>query len=144
MKDVNEIRVIAWLMSIQLISRGLDYATGNPNDGHGVFPSVEFNPALMWGVACIVNALIVVVGLVAHNAVVARNGAVMCGITYASFAVMVVDDVFSGPFDDWRFLTSYVVACGVWLTLAWWLSVRIAVINSRNDDNESGDSLTHE
>lgn len=82
MKSIKELQVIMWLLALQLIARGTDYLTGNPDNGHGVFPVNEVSPPLMWGVACLVNAV----------------------------AVMVADNVFTLPLDDWRFFTSYLVA----------------------------------
>ena len=135
MKNFKELRVIVWLLALQLIARGTDYITGNPDNGHGVFPVNEVSPPLMWGIACLVNAVVVMAGLLFRNSLLTRNGAIMCGVTYLSFAVMVADNVFTLPLDDWRFFTSYLVAGAIWLTVAWWLSVHLAVLRARGDND---------
>ena len=127
------LRIITALLTFQLFSRGLDYATGNPQQGVGAFQVESLSPPMVWGAVCIAAALMVAVGLTIGRDRVTRDGAVLTSAVYLIFAVMVIEDISVEPLDDWRFFTSYLCSSGVWATIAFALTVRMAVVANRKE-----------
>lgn len=129
------LRIITALLTFQLFARGLDYATGNPNQGVGVFQVESLDPPFVWGVVCILAALANAVGLARNRNRVIRDGAIVTSAIYLIFALMVINDIHLHPLDDWRFFTSYITFAGVWATIAVALTIRMAVVENRKGSN---------
>ena len=129
------LKVITALLTFQLFARGLDYATGNPNQGVGVFQVESLDPPFVWGVVCILAAFVNAVGLARNCNRAIRDGAVVTAAIYLIFALMVIDDIHLHPLDDWRFFTSYITSAGVWATIALAVTIRMAVIKDRGEPN---------
>lgn len=126
------LQCIIGALTFQMLSRGLDYILGNPNQGVGAFRVRDVTPPVVWGAACIIAALIVAIGLLKQCPRIVRAGAVLAAAIYGAFAVMVFDDVYmQGPVDDWRFFTGYIATAFMWAVIAWSLTIRIAVIKHR-------------
>lgn len=129
------LRLITALLTFQLFARGLDYATGNPHPGTGVFQVESLDPPIVWGVVCILAALAIAVGLAINRNRVIRDGAIVAASVYLIFAFMVIDDINVRPLDDWRFFTSYLTAAGVWAVVAFSLTIRMAVVANRKEND---------
>lgn len=127
------LRLITSLLAFQLFARGLDYITGNPNTGAGVFQVESLNPPIVWGAVCILASLMVAIGVATGRNRITRDGAVLTSAVYLVFAVMVAGDIHLSPPDDWRFFTSYLCSSGVWATIAFALTVRMAVVANRKE-----------
>lgn len=127
------LRLITSLLAFQLFARGLDYITGNPNTGIGAFQVESLNPPIVWGAVCILASLMVAIGVATGRNRITRDGAVLTSAVYLVFAVMVAGDIHLSPPDDWRFFTSYLCSSGVWSTIAFSLTVRMAVVASRKE-----------
>lgn len=135
------LRAITSLFAFQLFARGLDYATGNPQQGVGAFQVESVDPPIVWGAFCIIAALMVAAGLIGKWNRIVRDGAILAAAIYLVFAVMVTDDISISPPDDWRFFTGYMASAGVWSVIAASLSVRMAVDEHRKErDGRNADS----
>lgn len=131
------LRLIIAALTFQMASRGLDYIMGNTHSGVGVFELDGLGAAFAWGVACLVAAIIITVGLIGKSDQVVRAGALLATAIYLAFALMVTDDVFKdGTFDDWRYLTLYLSAAFIWVVIAWALTVRLAVAQHREETSD--------
>lgn len=129
------LRIITALLTFQLFARGLDYATGNPNQGVGAFQVESLDPPMVWGTVCVLASAITAVGLIKNWNRLIRDGAVFTSAIYLVFAVMVIDDISFHPLDDWRFFTGYITSAGVWATIAFAVTIRMAVIQNRKESN---------
>ncbi|MCZ9300473.1 hypothetical protein [Corynebacterium marquesiae] len=129
------LRIITALLTFQLFARGLDYATGNPHQGAGVFQVESLDPPMVWGTVCIIASVITTAGLIKNWNRVIRDGAVFISAIYLVFAAMVIGDIRLHPLDDWRFFTGYITAAGVWATIAFAVTIRMAVIQNRKESN---------
>lgn len=125
------LRLITALLTMQLFFRGLDYVTGNPQPGTGVFQVESLNPPVVWGAVCIIAALANAIGLAKNWHQVIRDGAIVTASIYLIFASMVIDDIHIRPLDDWRFFTGYLITAGIWATIAYALTIRMAVVENR-------------
>ena len=130
------LKVITALLTFQLFARGLDYVTGNPHSGTGVFQVESIDPPIVWGTVCLIASTITAVGLMKNWNRLVRDGAVCVSAIYLVFAAMVVVDINLNPMDDWRFFTSYITSAGVWATIALAVTIRMAVIKDRGESNE--------
>lgn len=129
------LRIITALLTFQVFARGLDYATGNPQQGVGAFQVESLDPPIVWGTVCILASVITAVGLIKNWNRLIRDGAVFISAIYLVFAVMVIDDIHLHPLDDWRFFTGYITSAGVWATIAFAVTIRMAVIQNRKESN---------
>lgn len=129
------LRLITALLAFQLFARGLDYVTGNPSRGTGVFQVESLNPPIVWGAVCIFASLMIAIGLAMGRNRITRDGAVLTSSIYLVFAFMVAGDINLDPLDDWRFFTSYLALCGVWSTIAFSLTIRMAVVDNRKEND---------
>lgn len=129
------LKVITALLTFQLFARGLDYATGNPHQGVGAFQVESLDPPIVWGTVCIIASAITTVGLIKDWNRVIRDGAVFISAIYLVFAAMVINDIHLYPPDDWRFFTGYITCAGVWATIAFAVTIRMAVIQNRKESN---------
>ena len=129
------LRLITALLTLQLFSRGLDYISGNPHPGTGVFQVESLDPPVVWGAVCILAALANSIGLVRNHNRVIRDGAIVTASIYLIFALMVVDDIHISPLDDWRFFTGYLTTAGIWATIAFTLTIRMAVVANRKGND---------
>lgn len=127
------LRIVTAFLTFQLFSRGLDYVTGNPQQGVGAFQVESLDLPIVWGAVCILAALTVAAGLISDRSRITRDGAILTSAVYLVFAVMVIDDIHLGPLDDWRFFTGYICSAGVWATIAFALTVRMAVVANRKE-----------
>lgn len=127
------LRAIIACLSAQLFARGLDYATGNPQQGVGAFQVESMNPQLVWGVACMVAAGTVAAGLVGGWISIVRNGALLASAIYLSFSIMTIGEISWSPPDDWRFSTAYFASACMWSVISVSLSVRMAVEDHRRE-----------
>lgn len=126
--------IITSIFAFQLASRGADYICGNPKPGMGAFELGEYTPAMVWGITCLIVAALVTAALVAQAPRVLRVGQIIAMCVYLAFSVLVVDDVVRGGLDDWRFFTGYLAAAAMWGVMAGSLTIRIAIMDSREGD----------
>lgn len=129
------LRLITALLTLQLFSRGLDYASGNPHAGNGVFQVESLDPPIVWGTVCIIAAAATTIGLVKNWTRVIRDGAIVTAAIYLVFSLMVLDDINLHPMDDWRFFTGYLTTAGIWAVIAFALTIRMAVVANRKGND---------
>lgn len=129
------LRIITSLLTFQLFSRGLDYVTGNPHQGVGAFQVESLNPPMVWGAVCILASLMVTIGLASSRDRITRDGSILSSAVYLIFSIMVIEDIHLSPLDDWRFFTGYICSTGIWAVIAVALSVRMAVVASRKEND---------
>lgn len=125
---------IIGILTFQLASRGADYVSGNPKTGMGAFEVSEYTPAMVWGITCLIVAALVTASLVAQAPRVLRVGAIIAMCVYLAFSVLAVNDAVRGGLDDWRFFTGYLAAAAMWGVMAGSLTIRIAIMDSREGD----------
>ena len=125
------LRLITALLTLQLFARGLDYVTGNPHAGNGVFQVESLDPPIVWGAVCILVSLANAIGLAKNWNRVIRDGAIVTAAIYFVFSLMVLDDINLHPLDDWRFFTGYLTTAGIWAVIALALTIRMAVVANR-------------
>lgn len=130
------LRLIIAALAFQMASRGLDYLFGDTRPGAGVFEIDSIGPVFAWGWACVSAAVIIAVGLIMGRDMIVRGGALLSVAVYIAFALMVVDRVYAdGTVDDWRYLTLYLSAAFIWGVIAWALTIRMAVADSRKENS---------
>ena len=129
------LRLITALLTIQLFSRGLDYVTGNPHSGNGVFQVESLDPPIVWGAVCILAAAATTIGLVKDWNRVIRDAAIVTASIYLIFALMVLDDIHLHPLDDGRSYTGYLTTAGIWAAIAFTLTIRMAVVANRKGND---------
>lgn len=129
------LRLITALLTLQLFARGLDYVTGNPHSGNGVFQVESLDPPIVWGAVCILVALANAIGLAKNWNRVIRDSAIVTSAIYFVFSLMVLDDINLHPLDDWRFFTGYLTTAGIWATIAFTLTIRMAVVANRKGND---------
>ena len=129
------LKVITALLTFQLFARGLDYASGNPHSGTGVFQVESIDPPIVWGTVCIIAAAATTIGLVKNWNRVIRDAATVTAAIYLVFSLMVLDDIHLHPLDDWRFFTGYLTTAGMWATIAFTLTIRMAVVENRKGND---------
>ncbi len=103
-------------MTFQLLSRSLDYLTGNPRPGNSLVDVVGLEPQMLWGVAGLIAASVVVAGLLVRRPLVITAGASVAVILYLTFAWMQVVSVVGdgAPYDDWRTATAHLTGVVLW------------------------------
>ena len=92
--------------AVDLVSRGMDYVLGSPANG----TNLEFseNLTLTWGVACLVSAFIICVGVLFKNFKIAILGSLSAFAVYAVLGFTILEDtIFLSPPDDWRLISSH-------------------------------------
>lgn len=129
------LRLITALLTLQLFARGLDYASGNPHAGNGVFQVESLDPPIVWGTVCIIAAAATTIGLVKDWTRVIRDAAIVTAAIYIVFSLMVLDDINLHPLDDWRFFTGYLTTAGIWAVIAFTLTIRMAVVANRKGND---------
>lgn len=113
--------------AVDLISRGLDYVLGSPANG----TNLEFseNLTLTWGVACLVSAFIICVGVLFKNFKIAILGSLSAFAVYAVLGFTILEDtIFSHPPDDWRLISSHWCKGALFALFATSLAFRHGVI----------------
>lgn len=126
-------RLFALLMWAQFTSRGLDYLTGNPNEGAGIFHVTDPTPPMVWGATCLAVSLILAVGMLKGCRRIVLVGAFLAAAVNLAFAGVVVDDVLRPPIDDWRFFTDYCVKACQWSIIAYVMYITDAVEKAREE-----------
>ena len=114
--------------AVDLISRGLDYVLGSPANG----TNLEFseNLTLTWGVACLVSAFIICVGVLFKNFKIAILGSLSAFAVYTVLGFTILDDtIFMHPPDDWRLISSHWCKGAMFALFATSLAFRHGVIN---------------
>lgn len=114
--------------AIDLVSRGLDYVLGSPSNG----TNLEFADDLTatWGVACLVSAFIIFVGLLFKNFQTAILGSLSAFAVYAVLGFTILEDtIFMHPPDDWRLISSHWCKGAMFLLFATSLAFRHGVIH---------------
>lgn len=130
------LRLIIAALAFQMASRGLDYLFGDTRSGTGIFEIDSSDLAFAWGWACVIDAVIIAVGLIMGRNIIVRGGALLSAAIYLSFTLMVMDSVYAdGTVDDWRYLTLYLSAAFIWGVIAWSLTIRMAVAKSREENS---------
>ena len=112
----NVYLTIVFAMTFQLLSRSLDYLTGNPRPGNSTMGVVGLEPPMLWGAVGLTAVSIVVVGLLMKKPLVITAGAACAVILYLTFAWMnvlaLIDEGF--PYDDWRTATGHITGAVIW------------------------------
>ncbi|MCX7445809.1 hypothetical protein OS125_11255 [Corynebacterium sp. P7003] len=124
-------RVIIIVGVLTLLLRGADYLTGDATQ-IGLFRVDGDLPPLVWGLACVIAAVIVSVGMLVKRLEVAAFGALLASATYTMFAVQSADQaLFTPPVDDWRFAADYAARAVTWGVITGWLYMRAGVMEAR-------------
>lgn len=122
------VQIFAGLMLFQLWSRGLDYLTGNPDQGNGILNVTDPTPPTVWGLSCVIAATIITLGMLFHRLQLIMFGAVLTMGIYLAFGWVILDDVIQRPvIDDWRFLTDYIIKACMWVAIAWSMFIQDGV-----------------
>lgn len=127
-------RLFTLLMWAQLTSRGLDYLTGNPDRGSGIFNVTDPTPPMVWGATSLAVSLVLAVGMLKGCRRIVLVGAFLAAAVNLSFAGVVVDDVLQPPIDDWRFFTDYCVKACQWSIIAYVMYITDAVEKHRQKE----------
>lgn len=112
----NVYLTVVFAMTFQLLSRSLDYLTGNPRPGNSLVDVVGLEPQMLWGVAGLIAVSVVVAGLLMKRPLVITAGASVAVIIYLTFAWMQVVSVVGdgAPYDDWRTATAHLTGVVLW------------------------------
>lgn len=125
------LQVVIWLCVIQMLGRGTDLVFSNPYK-HSQALDLGGVEELIWGVACLVSAGVVLVGLLFKKSPVLVNGCLMAFATYVMFAWYVVDEtMLLWPPDNWRIFLDHACRGALWLVLALCVSFRQGIIRIR-------------
>ena len=116
---------------IRLLSRGTDMLFGDPYSTHSPL-DLGGAETFVWGLSCVIAALVVLVGLATRRVKIAINGALLAFATYAMFAWFVLDDtlLFSPP-GNWRIFFDHLCTSMFWLVCAVSISFRHGVYEIR-------------
>lgn len=120
----------------QITSQGLDYLLGNPTAGKGIFHVTDPTPPLVWGVACLLASVVLAVGMARRCPRFVMAGAFLAACINIAFGMVVIDDVFRPPLDDWRFFTDYLVKASLWAAVAFVMYIVDGIKKSIKDDEE--------
>lgn len=121
------LRSVIICLLVALVSRGTDYVSGSADGDR----EAEL-PPLTWGVACLVAATVVIVGMVWHYSRLVIAGCLLSAAIYVMFAVYQVPLIFdSDPPDDWRVCGDYIALAGLWSVVCATLALRYHVAQAR-------------
>lgn len=113
--------------ALQLVARGTDLLFSPVSDA--IARDMGGAQGAVWGVACLVAAAVVLVGLLRRSPVVAVQGSLISFAVYGMFAWFVLDDtILIYPPDDWRILADHAAHSALWLTFAVSISFRHGVL----------------
>lgn len=121
----NTLKAIAWVLSLMIINSGIDYITGNQFDMGRVWGD-HISMPVWWGLACIVTGATSVGALIADNAKLLFNAALVAFAIYLMFAYQIFDMrmlPFPWPPEDNRLLSDHLGKASIWLIIAtslWW------------------------
>lgn len=121
------LRAALGIGAVDLLARGTDYLLGSPNQG----TSIEFaeNMPMYWGIACVVSAFIIVVGVISRNFRIGILGSLLAFSVYTMFGYSILEDtLFSHPPDDWRLIANHWCKAAMFLLFATSLAFRHGVI----------------
>lgn len=114
--------------AIDLVSRGLDYILGSPQNGSNLEFSGDLT--LTWGLACLVSAIIIFAGVLFRNFTIAILGSLSAFAIYAVLGFTILEDtIFAAPPDDWRLVTNHWCKGALFALFATSLAFRHGVIN---------------
>lgn len=121
------LRCIIILQIVQIVARGTDLLYSSPY-GAWMPKDVGGAEAMVWGIACLIAAGVVLVGLISRHPAITVYGCLTGFAVYTMFAVFVFDDtIIPPPPRDWRFFADHVVVAGIWLVSAVSISFRHGV-----------------
>lgn len=135
-------RMILWLMVMEILSRGADYATG---DRPGVTSSLTVVEAAMplpaWGACCLIAGSIVTVGIAARRAKVVALGAAWSASVYVVLAVgLALRMVERGwPWDGWRTPVHFLMMSLLWAAISVGTLWRRRLDQKRREHHGPGD-----
>lgn len=121
------LRVALFIGAVDLLARGTDYLLGSPSRG----TSIEFadNMPMYWGIACVVSAFVIFVGVASKNFRVAILGSLLAFSVYTIFGYSILEStIFSHPPDDWRLISSHWCKAAMFLLFAVSLAFRHGVL----------------
>ncbi|MEJ6013301.1 hypothetical protein WG936_05550 [Corynebacterium sp. H127] len=161
--------VIRWLLIIgvfRLLGFASDYLTGDIFT-IGVVEVGSEIPQIVWGVACLVSALTIIVGMLVGRLRLQALGCLLAGATNAGFAAVTTSKAFLWiplsqsqgilekpahwwarnvadwycvvPVDDWRFPASYASLAAQWAVLCVALILIDAVLTARKRGGNGDD-----
>ena len=112
--------------ALQFVARGTDLLF-SPESGVDALDMGGAQGAV-WGVACLVAAAVVLVGLLRRSPLIAVQGSLIGFAVYGMFAWLVLENtLLISPPDDWRILADHATNSALWLVFAVSISFRHGV-----------------
>lgn len=116
------LRLLAWLMWLELVVRSIDYASGGVN----AVPDDNLSTPEVWGIAGFATSALIFAGLAARNNAVLKLGAITAFSVYFMISIQQFEVSmlpYPWPPEDPRRTVSLLVFGLLWLTIAcvvWW------------------------
>lgn len=116
------IRAFVWLMTFDLVVRSIDYITGSDE----FVPDDKLPIPEVWGVAGLLTAVILVVGVVRRHNPTLKLGAIVAFSVYLMIAVQLFEKAmlpYPWPPENPRVSVTLLIFSLMWLTVAivvWW------------------------
>lgn len=127
--------ILAWVMA----ARGIDYVSGNSYDMGRLWGDHLSMPEL-WGSACLIIALLSVIGLVFNRTRLVINTAVGGMAVCVMFAIQVAEmRMFTWPPEDIRIITDHLGHAASWLLVAATIQYRAGVEKRKTEILEEAD-----
>jgi len=127
--------ILAWVMT----ARGIDYVSGNSYDMGRLWGDHLFMTEL-WGAACLIIALLSVIGLVFDRTRLVINTAVGGMAVCIMFAIQVAEvRMFAWPPEDIRIITDHLGQAAMWLLVAVTVHYRSGVEKRKAEILEEAD-----
>ena len=112
--------------ALQFVARGTDLLF-SPESGASAL-DIGGAQGTVWGVACLVAAAVVLVGLLLRSPIVAVQGSLIGFAIHGMFAWLVLEStILSTPPDDWRILADHATNSAFWIVCAVSISFRHGV-----------------
>lgn len=112
--------------ALQFVARGTDMLF-SPESG-AIALDLGGAQGAVWGVACLVAAAVVLVGLLRRSPLLAVQGSLIGFAVYGMFAWLVLENtILTSPPDNWRILADHATNSALWLVFAVSISFRHGV-----------------
>ncbi|QNQ90706.1 hypothetical protein GP475_08695 [Corynebacterium poyangense] len=114
-------RLVIWLLALEILDRGVDYALGDPP---GVTNSLtiveEAMPLPAWGALCLIAGITVIVGILTKQHVGIVLGSLWAAGIYAalSWGLFLKFLERGEPWSGWRTPVHFLMMAGVWALIA--------------------------
>lgn len=119
-------RLLLLIGALQFVARGTDLLF-SPESGVDAL-DIGGAQGTVWGVACLVAAAVVLVGILRRSPIVAVQGSLIGFAVHGMFAWLVLENtILSAPPDDWRILADHATNSAFWIVVAVSISFRHGV-----------------